>query len=93
MDVLLMILSVLWYVIKVSYRLFAIIIDFEVAMILIIFWPLTILFSGLRSKASGAIGALFRRMGHHFRALFDREEYHPLKSDGTWDMRFKVNRK
>lgn len=93
MDVLLMILSVLWYIIKVSYRIFAILIDFEVAVILIIFWPLTILFSGLRSKVSDGIGALFRRMGDHFRALFDREEYHPLKSDGTWDMRFKVNRK
>ena len=93
MYVLLMILSVLWFIIKVSYRFFAFFIDFAVAWILIIFWPLTFLFGGLKSKMSGAIGAMFRRMGHHFRAIFDREEYHPLKSDGTWDMRFKVNKK
>lgn len=92
MGVLLIILSVLWFIVKVCYRLFAIIIDFEVAMILIIFWPFTILFGGLRSKMSDAIGAMFRRMGNHFRAIFNSEEYHPLKSDGTWDMRFKVNK-
>lgn len=92
MDVLLIILSVLWFIVKVLYRIVAIFIDFYVALLLIIFWPFTILFGGLRSKMSSAIGAMFRRMGHHFRAIFNSEEYHPLKSDGTWDMRFKVNR-
>ncbi len=92
MDVLLIILSVLWFIVKVLYRLFAIIVDWAATVYLIIFWPFTILFGGLRSKVSGAIGAMFRRMGHHFRAIFNSEEYHPLKSDGTWDMRFKVNK-
>lgn len=92
MDVLLIILSVFWFIIKFFYRLFAILIDFVVVVYLIIFWPFTILFGGLRSKVSGAIGTMFRRMGHHFRSMIDKEEYHPLKSDGTWDMRFKVNK-
>ena len=92
MDIVYIILSILWFIIKVIYRFFAIIIDFDVVMVLICFWPFTILFGGLRSKVGDAIGAMFRRMGHHFKALFDKEEYHPLKSDGTWDMRFKVNR-
>ncbi len=92
MVIVYIILSILWFIIKVIYRFFAILIDFDVAMVLICFWPFTILFGGLRSKVGDAIGAMFRRMGHHFKALFDKEEYHPLKSDGTWDMRFKVNR-
>lgn len=92
MDVLIIILSVLWFIVKVCYRLLAIVIDFDAAIILMFFWPFTILFGGLRSKMSGAIGFMFRRMGHHFKAMFDSEEYHPLKSDGTWDMRFKVNK-
>ena len=92
MDILLIILSVLWFIIKVLYRFFAIMIDFVAVMYLIIFWPFTILFGGLRSKVSSAIGAMFRRMGHHFRAIFNSEEYHPLKSDGTWDMRLKINK-
>lgn len=92
MVVVYIILSILWFIIKAAYRLIAILVDFYVAIILIFFWPFTILFGGLRSKVGGAIGAMFRRMGHHFKALFDKDEYHPLKSDGTWDMRFKVNK-
>lgn len=92
MDILLIILSVLWFIVKVLYRLMAIMIDLMAVLYLIIFWPFTILFGGLRSKVSDAIGAMFRRMGHHFRAMLDKDEYHPLKSDGTWDMRYKVNK-
>lgn len=94
MDILLIILSVLWFIVKVLYRLMAIMIDLMAVLYLIIFWPFTILFGGLRSKVSDAIGAMFRRVGHHFKAIFNSEgeKYHPLKSDGTWDMRYKMNK-
>ena len=92
MAIVCIILSILWFIVKAAYRFIAILIDFEVAMLLILFWSFTILFGSLRSKVGDPIGAMFRRMGHHFKALFDKEEYHPLNSDGTWDMRFKVNK-
>ena len=92
MVVVYIILSIVWFLIKLIYRFFAIFFDFAIAIVLVCLWPLTILFGGLRSKVGGAIGAMFRRVVHHFKALFDKDEYHPLKSDGSWDMRFKVNK-